>query len=64
MAKSKKKQLHPKKNELILPGGRIIKVGPGAAPTTGGNASMKEIIKMMKEAAKRGIFPPPPGLES
>lgn len=47
------------KRKIQLPDGRIIQVGQHAVPHTEAKASTRELIDMLKNAAKKGIFPPP-----
>ena len=63
----KNKNLNKQQNEMpevtkdefiTLPNNEKIKVGPKAIPFTPAKASGKEILNMLKKAAKEGIFPP------
>ena len=47
------------KEEIILPDGRKVKIGQDAVPHTEAKVSTRELINLLKDAAKKGIFPPP-----
>ena len=62
MPKKRQKQEKFEIDELIMPDGSRLKVGSGAVRTSGGNASSAEVIEILRNAAKKNIFPPPPDL--
>ncbi len=49
---------------ITLPNNEKIKVGPNAIPFSEAKASGAEILKKLKKAAKEGIFPPIPEINT